>query len=953
MTLSFILLIVGASGQIVPDKDMEARQGSNGKWGFVVKGTSDWVIQPRFEEVWNKFETSYIMARAKEGGKWGFIDCRGNFVVQPRFEDLWFYVKDNDLLVRAKENGKWGMIDRAGNFVIKPEFEDIEFNFSKVQYLAYAKYNGKYGYIDMQSKTVIPFRYDGADYFVGNHTPGRVKSGGKWGVIDWNGDMLTPFKFADASKASDDADSGDGKAKATRKKAAGEYNVVFAKLEKARNDAMAAIQSSAATAQTGGQTSTSAQAALYDTGTVLVRKQGGNGKWGFVVEGTSTWAIQPRFEDVYDKFDKSYFMVRAREGGKYGFIDRAGNFVVQPRFENLWFDVNDDYLLVKAKENGKWGYIDLQGNFVIQPRFEDMEPSFTKDQLLSYACENGKYGYIDMRGNTVIPFKYDDATYFVNDFMPGRVKSGGKWGVIDWNGNMLIQFKYTDSGTAHTSVSSGGEARIMSDRKKASGEYDAVFGRLRAAKEQVLAQVGSGGGTGGAKSINQPKSPDPANTSFSYYARGYVQERINQWQLKGEFEKTADWQVRVNETTRNARIAALTKEAEQNYIKERSRLVSFAPALKEYDADNEVYLIKDDRFGDMLVPVPIAKAQDFKARWSAITVTPRFFVDNDQLALAELAFNMPGGEAYRYSNSASLNYAVAEIDYNFAPIEIDSPTSGGVGKGKQDISTTTVTAGRSDVDVNIPVSGTRNDRTFAVIISNENYMMVSRVPMSLNDGRVFAQYCEKTLGLPKSNIRAYYDATYGVMLEAIKDIKAIAAAHNGNIDIIFYYSGHGIPDEQTREAYLLPVDASGSGNGVCYPLRQLHKELGDTGASLCTVFLDACFSGTQRDGTMLASARGVAVKARASAPQSNTVVFAASSEDQTALPYTEKGHGLFTYYLLKKLQESRGYITLGELGNYIVDNVRRQSVVINRKNQTPEVTVSAAAGESWKSRKLK
>ncbi len=225
--------------------------------------------------------------------------------------------------------------------------------------------------------------------------------------------------------------------------------------------------------------------------------------------------------------------------------------------------------------------------------------------------------------------------------------------------------------------------------------------------------------------------------------------------------------------------------------------MSFAPALKEYDAENEVYLIRDDRFGDMLVPVPIAKAQDFKARWSAVTVTPRFFIDNDQLALAELAFNVPGGESYHYNNRASLNYASAKIDYNFAPIEIDAP-GGAAGKGNQTISTTSVTAGRSDVDVNIPAAGTVNDRTFAVIVANENYQREAKVDFAINDGRTFAEYCTKTLGMPAKNVHYIADATLNNLRAEIGWLCKVAEAYRGEADIIFYYAGHGLPPPHRR-----------------------------------------------------------------------------------------------------------------------------------------------------------
>lgn len=67
----------------------------------------------------------------------------------------------------------------------------------------------------------------------------------------------------------------------------------------------------------------------------------------------------------------------------------------------------------------------------------------------------------------------------------------------------------------------------------------------------------------------------------------------------------------------------------------------------------------------------------------------------------------------------------------------------------------------------------------------------------------------------------------------------------------------------------------------------------------------------------------------------------------------EKGHGMFTYFLLKKLRDTKGETTLGELGNYIIDNVRQQSLVVNRRGQTPTVSAAESLGETWKDLKLK
>ena len=191
------------------------------------------------------------------------------------------------------------------------------------------------------------------------------------------------------------------------------------------------------------------------------------------------------------------------------------------------------------------------------------------------------------------------------------------------------------------------------------------------------------------------------------------------------------------------------------------------------------------------------------------------------------------------------------------------------------------------------------------------------------------------------------------MLSAINDIKNIAKAYKGDINVIFYYAGHGIPNEQSHDAYLLPIDGDGKMTDACYSLSRLYQELESMNARQVIVFMDACFSGSKRGEGMLALARGVAIKVKEEPLKGNTIVFSAASGDETAYPYQEQEHGLFTYFLLKKLKETQGSCTLGELCSYIQDNVSQTSIVINRKSQTPTVKASASMQGVWRNMKLK
>lgn len=260
----------------------------------------------------------------------------------------------------------------------------------------------------------------------------------------------------------------------------------------------------------------------------------------------------------------------------------------------------------------------------------------------------------------------------------------------------------------------------------------------------------------------------------------------------------------------------------------------------------------------------------------------------------------------------------------------------------------------SDVDMNIPVTNRSNDNTFAVIIANNDYKKVANVDNAENDGRIFAEYCNKVLGIPQTHIRTHYNVTYGELLDAVEDIKSIATAKRGNLDVIFYYAGHGVPNEQTKSAYILPIDADGKQMRLCYPLSELYAELNSMKANNTLVFLDACFSGATRSSNeMLLSARSVTIDVDPDEVDGKLVIFSAASGDQTALSYDEQNHGMFTYFLLKRLKETQGNVDLGALAEYLTENVSLESQLKNKKQQIPTVIAGNEYGiTSWKNIRL-
>ena len=259
----------------------------------------------------------------------------------------------------------------------------------------------------------------------------------------------------------------------------------------------------------------------------------------------------------------------------------------------------------------------------------------------------------------------------------------------------------------------------------------------------------------------------------------------------------------------------------------------------------------------------------------------------------------------------------------------------------------------SPVDKDIPTTDQNDRNTFAIIIGHEKYKNVAEVPFAENDAKVFSEYVQKTLGVPGEQVKLIENATYNDIRMALGWLEKAMTLCGGKGKIIVFYAGHGIPNESDNSAYLLPVDGVGNDPSSAYSLKEFYQKLGSMQAKSVTVFLDACFSGTKRDNGMLVAARGVAIKAKQSAPRGNMVVFSAAQGDETAYPYQDMQHGMFTYFLMKKLQETKGTVTLGELGDYLKDEVKRQSFLKNNKMQTPMVSVATSLQNSWKQIKLK
>jgi hypothetical protein len=451
----------------------------------------------------------------------------------------------------------------------------------------------------------------------------------------------------------------------------------------------------------------------------------------------------------------------------------------------------------------------------------------------------------------------------------------------------------------------------------------------------------------------------------------YVENKINIWQIKGEYEKTLDYIERVNNKTRKTLIEKLEKIALDSLKNEFISKINIDQTnleISNYDADNEVFILTSKLYGEFPINIPIIEAPKFKENYEVlnflnfdIIIKDNVFVISNfdcslevntevNIKLKGIEYKKKKSKTYSYSLANKLDYQQTDFTYNFSDIVVGEIENyqGETGFNKTN---NALTLG-SKVDVDIPSNSKVNNR-YALIIGNEDYTSYQsglsteqNVDFAENDATIFKEYALKTLGVKQENLHYLVNATAGQMKREITLVSEILKVLESDAELIFYYAGHGYPDEVTKESYLIPVDITATDLSNAINLSDLYKTLTESKSNRVTVFLDACFTGGARSQGLVAS-RGIKISPKEENLNGNLVVFSASSETQSSLPYYEQGHGMFTYYLLEMLQNSNGDCSYSELFEYVNQKVSLNSLKINKKKQNPKVNTSLSVNENW------
>ncbi|MBI5665965.1 MAG: caspase family protein [Nitrospirae bacterium] len=293
------------------------------------------------------------------------------------------------------------------------------------------------------------------------------------------------------------------------------------------------------------------------------------------------------------------------------------------------------------------------------------------------------------------------------------------------------------------------------------------------------------------------------------------------------------------------------------------------------------------------------------------------------------------------AETARLSIELAE-QRGYSPAEIKSIT---VAMKSAEIKETEQVISRH-VDVDVVPSKNDNfkrNNSYALVIGISSYRDkdIPQVKYAKSDAETFAKYLENIGGVPGKNIKLVTNemVTKGDLEAYIEDW--LPRRIKKDSEVFIYYAGHGTPDPESGEAYIVPYDGNPDYKSKLYPLKRMYAALNKLPSEQIVVMLDSCFSGAGERGVMSQGARPVSISVENPVlAGGNVFVLAASSGTQISSDFEKVRHGLFTYFLLKGMKgdadgDKNEKIELQELYNYVKEHVSETASAELNREQMP------------------
>ena len=254
----------------------------------------------------------------------------------------------------------------------------------------------------------------------------------------------------------------------------------------------------------------------------------------------------------------------------------------------------------------------------------------------------------------------------------------------------------------------------------------------------------------------------------------------------------------------------------------------------------------------------------------------------------------------------------------------------------------------SDVDHANYLSN-ENAANYAVVIGVENYAHLPAAAFAKRDAEAMRAHL-RALGYPGQNVAMLTDSqATGSKLKSYIE-SWLPRNVKPESKVFVYFAGYGAPDTESKQAHLLLWDGDPQYiSDTGYPLKRLYQKLNELKAKEVIVALDTCFTGAGGRSVLAKGARPLVGKldTGGASDLDKVVVLMAAGFDEVTGDEKSQGHGLFTYYLLKSLNESSGNDTVRGAFARLSAKVQEAARKANQ-SQTPQLLGANAAQASLK-----
>lgn len=435
---------------------------------------------------------------------------------------------------------------------------------------------------------------------------------------------------------------------------------------------------------------------------------------------------------------------------------------------------------------------------------------------------------------------------------------------------------------------------------------------------------------------------------------------------KGEFEKQREFEIRI-EATKKANATAIEQykrdyqayypKAKREAMKKTLEMYYGKPKVTNlaYDPENELFGA-DVRFENapsqqykIVIPMPPSQAAGFKSSFGSITPIALFDHSGDNVTFQTIKF-VHGGKTYMAQLSdrsiGSANVQVAQLDTQ-APVMAMNAPSVSINATNSPTFDTSKLVSLGDLDDLLSKTKAlpEDPKKWLFVIGVEEYKYTDNIAYATRSAQMFVKAAQKSLGVSGAHTYALLNAN-ATATEIKTKLKLMLRNVKEGDKIYFYYNGHGVPAaNQQNEPYILANDMMSDfiTDEPGFMMKQIYKELSDSKAASVVAVVDSCFSGSTDGKSIQKGIAATRVKPKEiSFDKSKMVVLTAGRDTQFSNGYNQKGHRLFSYFVIEELL--KGERNIKELYGKVFKNTKETTLANYGDTRVQEPTLDGNEG---------